>query len=253
MITVPACEICNGGMSEQEERFRVYLSVKSGPDTPASIEFWQKAGHPSVRANKRLHKELLSGTQLWLRSPSGRFEQSRTFKWPMENHDPVIEKITRGLFYHNFGNILSPDLSVEVTYLNGFDRHLLEIAGSLNRANVGGDERFCYAYSRTSEDPEVSLWFFQFYQRHWAAAITKPSAADADADSHADQWAKRAVDMAKVAHQITDDTSVQRWLDEAESQDVTQLRSENPALWRELRDLTKERIASRLRHTSRSG
>jgi hypothetical protein len=34
---------------------------------------------------------------------------------------------------------------------------------------------------------------------------------------------------------------------------VTQLRSENPVLWRELRDLTKERIASRLRHTSRSG
>ena len=102
--------------------------------------------------------------------------------------------------------------TLEVTFLNGFDRHLLEIASSLNRANVGGDERFCYAYSRTSEDPEVSLWFFQFYQRHWAAAITKPSAAYADADADADQWAKRAVDMAEVAHQIIDDTSLERWL-----------------------------------------
>jgi hypothetical protein len=33
LITVPACDICNESASEAEEKFRVYLSVKSGIDT----------------------------------------------------------------------------------------------------------------------------------------------------------------------------------------------------------------------------
>jgi len=28
LITIPACEICNGGASEDEEKFKVYVSAK---------------------------------------------------------------------------------------------------------------------------------------------------------------------------------------------------------------------------------
>ena len=96
LITVPACEICNGSASEAEEKFRVYLSAKSGIDTPNSIDFWKNGGLRTVRNNKKLLGELMSGTPLFIRSPStGQFEQTRTFKWPRSAHDPVIKKISR--------------------------------------------------------------------------------------------------------------------------------------------------------------
>src|SRR6266446_6964374 len=83
LITIPACEICNGGASEAEEKFRVYVSAKNGIDTPASIDFWKKGGFRTVKNNNRLVGELTSGTPLFIRSPStGRFEPTRTFKWP---------------------------------------------------------------------------------------------------------------------------------------------------------------------------
>jgi hypothetical protein len=43
LITVPACEICNGSASDAEEKFKVYISAKSGIDTPSSITFGKMA------------------------------------------------------------------------------------------------------------------------------------------------------------------------------------------------------------------
>jgi hypothetical protein len=107
LITIPACEVCNGGTSEAEEKFRVYMSAKSGIDTPASVDFWQNAAFRTVQNNNKLLRELTSGTPLFIRSPSTRqFESTRTFKWPRTSHDPIIKKITRGLYYHHFGSPL---------------------------------------------------------------------------------------------------------------------------------------------------
>jgi hypothetical protein len=177
LITVPACEICNGGASEAEEKFRVYVSVKDGVNTPASMDFWKKGGFRTVKNNNRLLSELRSGTPLFLRSPStGQFESVRTFKWPRPAHDPVIKKITRGLYYHHFGSPLLPSAEIEVTFLDKLHDPIMEVAmgQELVRCNVGGDDRFCYAYGRVKEIPEISMWIYQFYLRHWAAAVTKP-------------------------------------------------------------------------------
>jgi hypothetical protein len=137
LITVPTCEICNGSASDAEEKFRVYLSAKSGIDTPNSIGFWKKGGLRTVRNNKKLLRELMSGTPLFIRSPStGRFERTRTFKWP---HDPVIDKITRGLYYHHFGNPLPASAEIEVAFLNGLPDPVSEFAmgQDLVRCNLG--------------------------------------------------------------------------------------------------------------------
>jgi hypothetical protein len=70
LTTVPACETCNGGMSGIVDEFRVIISAKAGPDTPASSELWTKGGLRSVRRNAKLRKQLMSGMKLWMRSPS---------------------------------------------------------------------------------------------------------------------------------------------------------------------------------------
>jgi hypothetical protein len=129
LITVPACETCNGSASDAEEKFKVYLSAKSGVDSPNSIDFWNNGGLRTVRNNKKLLRELMSGTPLFIRSPStGQFERTRTFRWPRSAHDPVIEKITRGLYYHHFGNPLPASAEIEVTFLNGLPDPVREFA-----------------------------------------------------------------------------------------------------------------------------
>ena len=176
LITVPACDTCNGSMSELEEQFRVYIGAKMGIDTAASAAFWRQGGFRSVINNRRLLRELLSGAPLWIRSSNtGEFEPSRTYRWPRNIHDRVIAKITRGLYYHHFREVLSPGTTVEVSFLNRLPEEILELAMGDNfiRRNLGGDDRFCYAYGRT-ENREISIWIFQFYKRHWAAAITNP-------------------------------------------------------------------------------
>lgn len=164
-------------MSEAEQRFAVYISARMGVDTPASRLFWEKGGLRTVAKNNRLRKELLSGTPFWVKSPiTGRFEESRTFKWPPGSHNPVIRKITRGLYYHHFGKTLDATADIDVYFFDKLDKEIKELAmsGYLSRRNLGGDDRFCYAYAQIAENPQMSLWIYQFYMRHWAAAITKP-------------------------------------------------------------------------------
>ena len=112
---------------------------------------------------------------LLVRSPYG---YGWTYNWPRENHDKVIEKITRGLHYHHFREILEPTVSVEIIFLNGLNAELEQTILSMRRCNVGGAGRFAYAYGRLAEERQVSLWIYQFYMRHWAAAITKPEFYD---------------------------------------------------------------------------
>ena len=185
LITVPACEICNRGASEAEAKFMVYMSVKRGIDTPSSIAFWKHGGFKAVKNNQKLLRELTSGTPLFIRSQSTRqFELTRSFKWPREFHDPVIEKITRGLYYHHFGNsIPASSTEIEVSFLDKLHDPIRDFAMGqhLVRCSLGGDDIFCYAYGRVEESPEYSCWIYQFYLRHWAGAVTKPEGHDFDA------------------------------------------------------------------------
>jgi len=140
LITVPTCEICNEGASEAEEKFRVYVSVKDGVNTPASMDFWKQGGFRTVKNNNRLLRNLSSGTPLFLRSRStGQFESVRTFKWPRTAHDAVIKKITRGLYYHHFGSPLLASAEIEVTFLDKLHDPIKEVAmgQELVRCNVG--------------------------------------------------------------------------------------------------------------------
>jgi hypothetical protein len=183
LITVPACEICNGGASEDEEQLKVFVSIKDGPHSPALQDFWREGGLRTVRNNQRLMRQLRSGPRLWLRSrETGRFAETSTYSWPVASHNRVIKKITRGLYYHHFGAPLSQSTRVEVTAADRLydDVKNLVMGPEFARAHIGGDDRFCYAYARVAEVPEASIWVYQFYNRHWAMAVTEPDGFEFD-------------------------------------------------------------------------
>jgi hypothetical protein len=114
---------------------------------------------------------------LLLRTPYG---YGWTYKWPRDNHDRIVQKITRGLYHHHFGEILAPTTPIEVTFIDSLSlsqkidslNWLRQTINRLCQCNIGGVDRFAYAFGRTPEEPRLSLWVYQFYTRHWAAAIT---------------------------------------------------------------------------------
>jgi hypothetical protein len=175
LITVPACETCNASTSALEDEFRVFVSAKIGPNTPEWIEFWEKGARRAVHSNARLRREFRSGMGLWARSPYG---YGQTYKWPRETHDKVIEKITRGLYYHHFHEILEPTTSLEIIFLTELNAELKQTILSMRCCDVGGAGRFAYAFGRLAEERQVSLWIYQFYMRHWAGVITRPEFLD---------------------------------------------------------------------------
>jgi hypothetical protein len=96
-------------------------------------------------------------------------------------HSKTIDKITRGLYFHNFKSALPLEVKIETYFFLKLYRELKELGMSLTRRNIGGDDCFVYAFDRVTDNPVFSLWMYQFYRGHWAAAITAPAS---DTESH---------------------------------------------------------------------
>jgi hypothetical protein len=103
-----------------------------------------------------------------------------TSEWHAESHDGTIAKTTRGLYWHQYGEVLAPDANVKTYFFYRLDDDLFKLAMSLERRHIGGNERFVYAFGRAAESPAHSIWMYQFYRGHWAAAFTSPACAQED-------------------------------------------------------------------------
>jgi hypothetical protein len=55
-------------------------------------------------------------------------------------------------------------------------------------------------------------------------------------DAIADDWGKKAADLARTAGKTVDIGSVEDWLDQSEPYDVKQLKATDSAVWHDLRD-----------------
>jgi hypothetical protein len=156
LLTVPACHEHNGKRSELDEKFRNYVMSRVGGETPATQLLFGSMVRGITR-NKKLHR--------WNPDLS-RFEakiESDAFK-------PMIEWITRGLYWHVYKERLPLDIQMRIAQLR-IGEWLPEFVSDMNRLRVGGDQ-FLYAYNRMDDHPTVSLWVYVFHRRLVAMAMT---------------------------------------------------------------------------------
>jgi hypothetical protein len=97
--------------------------------------------------------------------------------WDKEAYKAVITKMTRGLYFHEFGERLPTDAFVKTYHPRWVNSHLLELIGSLPKKRIGSGQ-FIYAFGRLPEQPLLSLWFFIFHGHHLASAQTAPAGFD---------------------------------------------------------------------------
>lgn len=173
LVTVPSCTKCNNDASGLDEAFRLYLALHVGDlDDEITAGYFHEALR-TYKHNKRLQREILSSAEpVGLTTGSGIYAgQGLRVLWNSKAHDAIIERTVRGLYFHHFGEILTPNTQVSPKWFNRPDPAFLSAFSGLKK-NIIGSNQVIYLYGRHENHPSVSVWFFEFYGRHWAGAHT---------------------------------------------------------------------------------
>lgn len=173
LITVPSCVECNNSASDLDEAFRLYLALHVGDlEDKITAAYFHEALR-TYQHNKKLQREILGSAQpVEFKTPAGIYlGQGMKVLWNSKAHDAVIERIVRGLYFHHFCEVLPSDTNVSPKWFNNPDNEFLKTLSGLKK-NVVGNNQFIYLYSRAEEHPAASVWYFEFYGRHWAGAHT---------------------------------------------------------------------------------
>ena len=144
LITVDACPRCNTGASKDDEQFRVLVSLDVGADTPELREWWSGPVLRGIRRNRKLHGELLENMRRTeVRTPAGLYlgEQTVT-QMKAAPYKRTLVKITRGLYFHHYGEALPPDTPVAPCRFELSLEEVLETLNQLTRARVGDGKQF---------------------------------------------------------------------------------------------------------------
>jgi hypothetical protein len=106
LITVPACDEHNNQRSGLDERFREFVSLNVGTDTPLTEALWQ----PTLRAlnrNPKRKQRLLAG--------AFRIPESDQIAVPIEGavFHQMLKSITHALYWHHYRDRLGGRIEIE--------------------------------------------------------------------------------------------------------------------------------------------
>jgi hypothetical protein len=160
LIRVPACRDCNRRWSELDERFRLLAALRA-TDTARQL-FESSARGLQKRPEWRREIQRNSFWRPWsndyqIRLPQGAFE-------------PMIERITRALYWYEYGQTLDAAFPIKTYYLNDL-QGMRDLLPTFVRKQVGGGQ-FQYAFQRYEPRPTCSTWIFVFHRRLIAGATT---------------------------------------------------------------------------------
>lgn len=171
-ITVRACVACNNEFSrELDQEFALFLSTAIGVTSQESERFWSERVLPGLQADKRRREEFLQAIQpIFRRAPAGHIEHlGRGVPVRAEMVRAMLKRITRGLFYYKYGEVLG-DVPMEADLLRDVEKHV-DVFGAHGSVITVGDQFGCL-HGRVGDDPRGSFWIYQFYNRCFASVYT---------------------------------------------------------------------------------
>lgn len=181
LITVPSCEPCNSGFALDDEYMRTVLITRAEtadhPATTALIdEVSRSLARPKARGLANLVAE--SFTELDIHTPSGLFlETQPAFSADAARLLRNIERIGRGLYFHEAGQRLPANIRVEADMLlesgtecsKGVGRYL---AG--RPVDRFGRNEFQYCWLAASDNPSATICRMVFFGVSHFVCVTAP-------------------------------------------------------------------------------
>jgi hypothetical protein len=177
-VRVRACEPCNNGHSRDEEYLlAVLLAQGTGRSDEANeiLNRWSRDHETGARRRTGLGRRLVDAVEpVELHSEAGIYlGTERAVRLEVDRVNRVLEKIVRGLFFHEFGRRLPDDVTLRVELDPEFDRlrH-----GPFPHAMVRVPKRlgdvFTWRVVALPESPDFTVWVLTFYDSVLATAVT---------------------------------------------------------------------------------
>jgi hypothetical protein len=188
LITVPSCDMCNGGASMDDEYFRLNLSIRKSATLPAACPVANTAlrglgreEHSNFRTSffKGLHEvDVVTKSGIYI-------ERGGAYDVDLMRLSKVVSRTVRGLYFHHYNQRLPNWCEVDTWCLDGLreiDTATAETLKALiNRlqsqpAAEIGDGVFKYWHCRSDDGGEIdnfsTLWLLDFYESTAFLGIT---------------------------------------------------------------------------------
>jgi hypothetical protein len=169
LITVPCCEECRGGWSDDDEYFRLAVASTSNvfdhPDAKAIISKVSRSlKKPTKIGFAKLVRDSLG--EIDIQSQGGIYlGKAPSIKINANRLDRVSQRIIRGLYFKERNYPVPSDCGVFVKMLQyGFEdyaEHLSGIRFPPFKDIAGGI--FSYTWVECSDDPDASIWLMLFF------------------------------------------------------------------------------------------
>ena len=185
LITVPCCSNCNSSFSKDDEHLRDVLSFREElSDNPFVKQLNRSIPRRFDRSQSQgyfnyLHARMGEET---VKTTSGIYlGRKATFNIDLTRIERVLERITKGLYCHCFGNKLMEGFDADVYTQEYFlslkpeDEEGFRFIFQNNLANeqwfVVVPNGFEYKY-KALPNPAYTVWIFRFYSKYSGFAIT---------------------------------------------------------------------------------
>jgi len=182
LITVPACEKCNGGSSKEDEEFKLFTSFKSGMDDAHCLKLHESAKR-TLANNGRLKCEFQKNSKMvHMTDPfTGLLTPMIELKYDAKPILKVTKKIIYGLHYHCFKKLLPQDVTciiiLEDMLTNDHKDFLLSIIEDMKISgaffSIGKNDEFACLYSGTEVEYATS-WLLMFNKKTYVWGLTFP-------------------------------------------------------------------------------
>jgi hypothetical protein len=187
LITVPACDRCNNGASEDDEVFRNELSIMAGSfgESAKAAERLRPAMR-GIRRNRATLRRMVLGAKPVERYSMRGIYLGLGYAVPLVPgvQERVIKRIVRGLYWHHFRSRLATDTHIEIVFIDKRKPHWEYALSALRPLNlrhvlIGDGETFQYLYGQANDDSAFSVWlliFFKGTSEQIMLAHTRPQA-----------------------------------------------------------------------------
>jgi hypothetical protein len=106
----------------------------------------------------------------WARDPiTGDFGAGRLSKIDESEYHLMIERITRGLFYHEFNDVLPSQIAIAATRYKDF-KSLAPFMSRMRTRRLG--VQFSYSFMSSQEVGTDSVWLYEFHRSECVMALT---------------------------------------------------------------------------------
>lgn len=163
LITVPACEDCNAGRSDLDDKFALFLALYVHGASEEGRALWSERAK-RLFENRKFKKEVddaveIIGDKVKISLKFGQFL-------------PIYDAIFRGLYFKQFGEVHPPDEKFEMllgTEMKEPDRHL---ADRLFKGEVG-KMQFLHGINRAQEgESQAAGGLLIFYNQFFVSGVS---------------------------------------------------------------------------------